>query len=214
MMVNDTVLIQHVFGKALELVSLTFHRTTNYCQQHNIDYLFSLAKTNEDMKHFHWGHIPLIKEAMRKGYKNVIYLDADTVIADMNTDMREAISIGKVGAVWHNSHITEPNGLTKDLSHYNVGALYFSNTPLILEFIDKWYSTFPGDGYHAFPLVFEQGGFNILGKEMQIINRIDNKWNAECGIAPSPNPVVYGLHGFKNLKESMVDLLNKLETQS
>jgi hypothetical protein len=204
-LVNDTLILQHVFGKHGRIIAMTVPRTIEYCLQHHIDYQMVLSDVVRDGNHVHWAHTYLIRDAMIRGYKNIIYWDADTLIADMGMDIKEAIVEDKIGSVWHNLKKED-----KDLSHFNVGALYFSNTPKTREFMDRWIAGYPGTSWSSFPLVFEQGVFNIIGEEMGIINRLDNKWNAECGVSPSDHPAVFGFHGFPDLYNNMKKKLENL----
>ena len=208
---TDTVLFQHIYSYSdyASILALTMPRTIMYCYKFKIDYRFVMGEVEGDAREGgHWANIYLMREFMQMGYKNVIYLDADTIICNLNTDIREAIVEDKVGAVWHNSHEGE-----RDLSHYNAGAFYASNTYKTRAFLDKWISQKPGQTLSKFPLCYEQGAFRIIGDEMGVINRLDNQWNAEAGVSPSDHPVVLGFHGFKDVYGCMSITLKDLEAK-
>jgi hypothetical protein len=214
-LVSDTLLFQHGYSctEYYNLIALTASRTVRYCLKHSLDYRLILGEVEGDQRDGgHWAKVVMFQEALKQGYKNVIYLDADTIIADMNTDLREAIVEDKVGAVWHHLIVGPLNDF--DVSHYNAGAFYASNTPLIREFMDRWITYYPGEKMSHFPLTREQGAFRTLGDEMGIINKLDNKWNAEDGVSPSDHPVVLGFHGFhEQTYPCMQKILLELEKQ-
>jgi hypothetical protein len=206
--VNDTVLLQHVYSNSdhARLIALTAPRTIRYCLANRIDYRLVIGEVDGDNHGGgHWANIFLMREYMRMGYSNIVYLDADTMIADMGTDLRKAISPGMIGAVWHNLQ----RG-SNDFSHFNAGAFYISNTERTRAFVDSWLSAYPGD-LAGWPAVYEQGAFITLGKQAGIINRLDNRWNAEEGVSPSTIPVVLGFHGFPDLYNNMSKTLADLE---
>ena len=193
---NDTILFQHVFSDSpcAEMLALTTPLTLRYCQTHHIDYQCIVGTF--DLDKGHWDVPILIHAFIEAGYSNIVYLDADTVIVNSAVALRDAIVTDKIGAVWHElgTH-----------SHYNAGALYVSNTPRTRNFVDQWLAKKPGDGFDHFPLTWEQGIFNVLGKKMEIIHRLDNRWNAENGVSPSDEPVVKGFHGYPNQLEAIRD---------
>jgi hypothetical protein len=207
-LVNDTILLQHVYSNSehARLIALTAPRTIRYCMKHKIDYRLVFGEVDGDNHDGgHWANINLMRDYMDMGYENIIYLDADTMIADLDTDLRKAISPGMIGAVWHNLIRGE-----NDYSHYNAGAYYVSNTESTRAFVGDWLSAYPGVSI-GWPVVYEQGTFMTLGKEWGIINRLNNRWNAEEGVSPSNNPVILGFHGFPDLYNNMQKTLAELE---
>ena len=204
---NDTLLFQHIHSnsKCRRWIGLTLHRSRKYCRAHRMDYRLIIGNIGTLSPAGEFGHwiIPeLIKDIIPLGYQYIIYLDADTIIADMTADLRQACVQDKIGAVWHNLSM-----LTPDLSHFNVGALYISNTPLIKEFVDRWLAGYPGTP--DFPW-WEQGVFGRVGTEMGIINKLDNRFNAGH-VSPSDHPVVLGLHGLRDRYSTMKQKIKELE---
>jgi hypothetical protein len=205
---NDTLLFQHIHSESgcSNWVALTAARTLRYCLAHKMDYRLTVADVGEDTgQHGHWTSVRLIREYMTLGYRWIIYLDADCIIANLDADLREACAPDRIGAVWHNLNYLKP-----DLSHYNTGALYISTTQVVINFVDAWLAGHPGTrdfGTHGW---LELGVFNRLGTEMGIIARLDNKFNAGH-VSPSDNPVVLGLHGFPDRYESMKARMKELE---
>jgi hypothetical protein len=205
MTTNDTLLFQHVHSNSgcMQWVALTAPRTLEYCRVHEIDYRLLVG----DLRGYrggngHWTVVELIKDFIIAGYDNVIYFDADCIIANLNADLREACKQDKIGAVWHDLSYHDP-----DWSHFNVGALYISCSGLVAAFVDEWLSQRPGLPDNPW---WEQGVFNRLGRERNIINKLDNRWNAGH-VSPSDHPVVLGLHGFPDRYVSMKKRLKELE---
>src|SRR5271157_4985496 len=191
---NNVLMFQHVHSNSgcMRWLAFTLPRTMEYCRTHQMDYQLIVRNQCELSPAGECGHwiVPqLIKEFLPLGYQYLIYLDADTIIADMTADLRDACQGDKIGAVWHNLSF-----LTPDISHYNVGALYISTSPVICEFVDQWLAGYPGT--RDFPWL-DQGVFGIVGARLGIINHLDNKYNAGH-VSPSTNPIVMGLHGLRD----------------
>lgn len=200
---NTAILIQSVYPetdgvKMLELIS---PRHSEYCKNHDIDYACSPSNPLPylDPKKGSWAKIELISRALAAGYKNVIWLDADTLIKDMKVDLRDGCIDDGIGACWHR---------IPQLHHWNVGALYISNTERVRNFITEWIGMYPGtDGW------FEQGVFNKMAMQSNIVNTISDKWNATINYTEVPDAVVLGYHGagdFEyrlNLMRSVLEIL-------
>ena len=204
---NNTLMFQHIHSnsKCALWLGLTLPRTMEYCLTHQMDYQLVARDLGDLSPAGEWGHwivAQLLTEFLEMDYKYIIYLDADTIIADMTADLREACMEDKIGVVWHNLSM-----LTPDISHYNVGALYISNTPKIREFVSQWLAGYPGT--RQFPWL-DQGVFGIVGERMGIINHLDNRFNAGH-VSPSDHPVVLGLHGLRNRYETMKQKINELQ---
>jgi glycosyltransferase involved in cell wall biosynthesis len=209
---NDTLLIQQVSKNysGANMLGLTYARNVDYCLKHKIDYQTIIADIDKfDARRpgeVGWGKVSIIRQAMDvKHYKNIFYLDADTIIADTNIDLRDACIPDKVGAVWH-----DLNQGGQILGHYNVGVLAFSNTEKTRKFVEEWLAQFPGTT--EFPW-WEQGVFNRLGAEQNIINRLDAAWNSVNYVNSCPHPVILGFHGFPDRYNAMKEALAKLEKE-
>jgi hypothetical protein len=185
---NDTLLFQHIISDSACRTWLAETETITklYCIEHTIDYQQIESNVGGFPGKGHWAVPYLIRQFMDRGYEKIIYLDADCVIMDTSVDLREAVVKEKIGAVWHNLSYNVP-----DWSHFNVGALYVSNTMRVRQFVNHWLARAPGTA--DFPW-WEQGIFNKLGTKMGIIEHLDNKWNAGH-VSPSDRPIVMGLHG-------------------
>lgn len=203
-LVNDTILFQHVQSNSecSRWVALTTPITLAYCLKYQMDYQLIVGdQPGRSGETGHWSVPRLIKSFLDLGYSKIIYLDADTIIVDSSVDLREACVADKIGAVWHNLSY-----LTPDWSHFNAGAFYVTNTPKVQKFVIQWLSKYPG--IKDFPW-WEQGEFNKLGKSMDIINHLDNRWNAGH-VSPSSNPIVMGLHGIPDRLEAMQKIVGGL----
>jgi hypothetical protein len=200
---NDTILFQHLLSNSgcHEWITLTIPRTLKYCVAHKIDFRLVMGDIPPN-EPGHWAVPQLILDYMDLGYKNVVYLDADCIVGDVNRDMRDACVPDKIGAVWHNLSY-----LTPDWSCYNVGALYVSSSPKVRGFVSEWLAKRPGSSEWPW---WENGEFNILGKKMDIINCLDNSWNAGH-VSPSDHPVVMGLHGLPDRLESIKKRMQELD---
>lgn len=199
-MKNDAVLIQHVytqtnmFGNAfIDMLKLTILRHMTYASGHKMDYWAfqgGLEKEHK-MEAGAWAKIDLVKMALEQGYEYIFWVDADAVIMDFETDLRDAIKDHDIGACVHDpakSDFLKQLGVKR---HINVGVMYFRNTDKTRKFIDEWLGTYPG-----IPRWAEQGSFNnLLIKYPDTVIELDDKWNATVQVNMVEKPVVKGYHG-------------------
>ena len=210
---TDTLLIQTACGSgdhALQ-IGLTALRNMTYCRDHKIDFqtIYSDIDNYDSTKpeEIGWGKLAIIRKAMEvKRYKNIFYLDTDTIIADLSKDLREACVPDKIGAVWH--ELKQGGAILK---HWNVGVLAVSNTEKTRKFFDDWLAQFPGTT--AFPW-YEQGVFNRLGEDQGIIHTLGAEWNSVDYVNPCTRPIIMGFHGYADRLNVMKDALVKLEKET
>lgn len=188
---NNAVLIQQAYpGLGYEqMIELTQERNAEYCKRFGFDYQVSIDPIVHewDVKHGGWAKIELIRRALDAGYQYVVWLDADAMIYDIETDLRDGCPNG-IGASWH--RIPQWN-------HWNVGVLLIQNTPQVKDFIIEWLSKFPGanDGW------FEQGEFNRLGMKSKVVHTLSDKWNSTVNVNIVPDAVILGFHGYGDAKQ-------------
>lgn len=194
-MSNDAVIVQLVSANTeyINLLKLTAPRNLEYCLQHRFD--FEMIVAGDPPKNGDWNKMHLIRDLMEvPEYKYIVWLDADTVIADMSADLRDGCPVDHIGAV---RHILKPPEFRIYLDHLNVGALYLYNCPETRAFVDRWILGCPGSPE---PPWWEQGVMNNINDGTVV--EIDAKWNATGKVNPSPAPVVLGFHGLgANIKE-------------
>ena len=183
---NDALLIQQIYPDTpgVKMLELNIEHNARYCESFNMDYwhLIENSLPNSDPLKGSWSKVELIRQGLQQGYDSVIWLDADTIICDLDIDLREAIQPDKIGACWHR---------IPQLSHWNVGALYVHNSGATHAFLDEWLAQYPGlnDGW------LEQGVFNRLARESRIVTTLSDKWNATLDVSMVPDAVVLGFHG-------------------
>jgi hypothetical protein len=188
---NDAILIQQVYpGLGYEpMLELTRGRNEKYCERWKMDYqcLIDPVVPEWDAKLGSWAKVELIRRALYKGYNFIVWLDADALIYDLETDLRDGCPNG-IGACWHR---------IPQLNHWNVGVMYMQNTHAVKLFIGEWLSKFPGerDGWN------EQGEFNRLGVKSRIVQTLSDRWNATINVNVVPDAVVLGFHGYGNAEQ-------------
>lgn len=200
---NNAILIQHSYpGAGYEpMLDLTRKHNEAYCKKYDIDFQCEVyASEAFPISQGAWLKIELIKQALELGYQYVAWLDADAMIIDTETDLRDAIQPRKVGACWCR---------IPQLNHWNVGVLYVQNSEETRAFINEWLASYPppADGW------FEQGVFNRMGKQSRVVETISDKWNATIDVNMVPDAVVLGFHGQGNAQqryEMMKETFNKL----
>lgn len=194
---RNKIIIQHIYDNTpgVKLFDLTGQHHADYARQRGFYYkqVIGDPAPQLDKKLGSWGKVELIRQAMNEGFEfedglmsfeYIVWLDADTLIADVNEDLYHACVIGKIGACWHR---------IPQLNHWNVGALYIHNCPETREFVNRWLAEYPPrDGW------LEQGIFNRLGRETNTVVTVSDKWNATIDVNMVPDAVVLGFHGQGN----------------
>ena len=216
---NDSVIIQQVYkrfewpenGPYLAALDLVNDRHTTYANKWNIDYMVVRGEVN--LKYLPqtggWAKLDLIRKALTDGYKYVVWVDADAMIVDMDTDLRTGCPEG-VGVVLHTGPGTPG-------PHYNVGVMLMQNSEKVKLFFDEWVSRYPGT--NQFPW-YEQGELWKMShdpKWQDVVIPIENKWNS-CQYANThvDNAVIEGWHGMGNTAQRFDQMkvhLAKLEKE-
>ncbi len=201
----NAILIQQVYpmeqNSFKPMLELTRQRNRDYCIRWQMEYqCLESASSPKYADPFtgSWSKVELIKMALNDGYKYVIWLDADALIKDIDTDLRDGC-INGIGACWQR---------IPQLNHWNVGVLYCVNTPQVKEFIDAWLEGFPGlgDGWN------EQGVFNKLAMQSKVVQTISDRWNATLNYSMVPDAVVLGYHGYGSAQERFEAMQATLKT--
>lgn len=208
---RDAILIQQCWkgnvgglGDYLPLMKLTLERNRAYCDIHGFDFqpiVGPVLDKFEDVKKGGWPKVELIRRALADGYHYIVWMDPDALIRDLDTDLREGCPKG-IGACWHR---------IPQLNHWNVGALYIQNSPQVMKFIEDWLGSFPG-----LPNWMEQGEFNRLAMESNVVKTISDRWNSTINYSMVPDAVVIGYHGYGDALmrlDGMKETLKNLEAQ-
>jgi hypothetical protein len=180
-----SILIQQIYPDTpgVKLLEMTRNHHEAYCKRHGLDYRCVIDNPSTiPPEAGSWGKIQLIKDALADGYDSVIWLDADTLIVDMDTPLTKGVVAGKIGVCWHRI----PQG-----DHWNVGTIYLDNTEETRAFIDAWLASYPPeyDGW------MEQGVFNKMAQKSKTVVTISDRWNATLAVSMVPDAVVLGFHG-------------------
>ena len=201
------ILIQHIHANTpgTAMLELTEGRHRDYCQKHGIHYKAVIGNPLPEIppEAGNWARIKLIKDALEEGFEHVYWLDADTLIYDMDTPLAYAVQEGKIGVCWHR---------IPQLHHWNIGAMYLDNCAEVRDFINRWLASFPppNDGW------LEQGVFNRLARTGRIVTTISDRWNATLDVSMVPDAVVLGFHGqgeteqrIEIMKQTLDQIANK-----
>jgi hypothetical protein len=203
---NNAVLIQQISltdlypGSYIPAIELTKERNEEYCKKFNFDYLLLMGEGDlkyADVTKGGWAKIELIQRAMEQGYEYIVWLDADALIKDMNTDLRLGCVEG-IGACWMR---------IPQLNHWNVGVLYVRNSVESKKFIDEWLATYPGA-----PQWMEQGEFNKMAMKSKVVQTISDRWNATINYSIVPDAVVLGYHGYGSAAQRTEAMRSTLES--
>ena len=191
---NNSIIIQQAYEPDLnhiftDMLRLTMNRHSAYALSHKIDYLpFFGDYTDRDVRTGGWSKIKMMIDCIEKGYEYVFWIDTDAAIMDFTKDLRDAFTDKNIGCCEHNA-----KNFPKDWqvpTHLNVGVTFVKNGEGVLSFLQKWWDAFPGEQRWV-----EQGSFNKLAKESDLVFKMDDKYNATVNVNMCENPVIVGWHG-------------------
>ena len=189
---SRALLIQQAYRDATGvypvIMSWLYPRNLEYCRRHEIEYMAVYGNAVEEWPPIYgaWAKVALILNALEAGYKHVIWLDLDTLIVDLDADLRDGCPAEGLGMTTH-----QPDGMPV----LNCGALYVTNSEDTKKLFREWISWYPGpiNGWH------EQAMINLLGQVpicAPLIVSIDDKWNStRAANNRVEHPVVEGFHG-------------------
>lgn len=202
---RDAVIIQSSWGDSVfhDMMRLSYQRHAAYARAQDFDYWHINGHFHPESYPGGWDKVHLIKLAMEQ-YSHIVWIDADAAIFDFETNLRDALKDKPfdIGACIHDAPHFKEQGMGR---HMNVGVMYVRNTERSRKFIDEWLSLFPGERRWQ-----EQGVFNKLIKDNDVVGQVEDKWNATVNVNEVDNPVVKGWHGlermnrFYNMKADMI----------
>jgi hypothetical protein len=185
-----------IVGDYRPMMELTKARNETYCERYAFDFWYITKQ--DGLKYSNvfdggWAKVELIQRALAQDYQYIVWLDADALVKDMDTDLRDGCIEG-IGACWHR---------IPQLNHWNTGVLFVQNTPETVKFIDEWLASYPGQRQWM-----EQGEFNRLAMQSKTVQTISDRWNATLNYSMVPDAVILGYHGNGNAK-NRYDMMNK-----
>lgn len=158
-------------------------RNKKYCAARGFDYELHIGTIDPKYADYNvgsWVKVEQMIRACKKDYKYVVSLEPDTLIKDLDADLRDGCPRG-IGACYHRHHIA---------TQWNVGAIYMTNTPEVRAFLDKWIGQFPAE-----PVWRDNGAYNVVAMKDKTATTISDRWNATLDVNMVPDAAVIGFHG-------------------
>lgn len=163
-----------------------------YCDKHGFDLVYG---TLPQLDGHNWDKMKVIRDLLASGVPFVAYIDADAIVADMDTDLRNALPEGKwLGLTSH------PYPAYDREFHLQVGCMYWRSHPDAIRFLDNVleYRDKFGEEQMAINALLlglpgksgDQSGFQLLGTE----------WNANIHNQNCAKPIVAAWHGYGDAK--------------
>lgn len=205
---SNAILLQHCWpldippGDYRPAIELTRARNQAYCDKHGFDYEVLIGISSEkygDPYAGGWVKVELIHRALFKGYQYIVWLDADAMIKDLDTDLRDGCPKG-IGACWMR---------IPQLNHWNVGVLYIQNSQAVKNFVAEWLAEYPGGKQWM-----EQGVFNKMGMKSKVVQTISDRWNSTMNYSMVPDAVVLGFHGYGDARQRTEAMKKVLEAEN
>ena len=179
---SSAVLIQQASGESRLLLELAATRHAAYCARHGLTYWRVIGDV-QFTRAPGWNKILLVQQALRLGFDIVVWLDAETLILRDDEDIRTALNGGgPFGLVQH-----PPPGLHDPAAHWNCGVWILRNTPRLHEFFATVWNLGPL-GHH--PGHEQARILDLLPQFPDLVQRLDDRWNATVGITEVPHPVI------------------------
>lgn len=209
----DTVLLQHACGEQAQLLDITQDRHQRYCDRHNIFYWQSREHVAQGRPVL-WNKVSLILAAYKAGFKRAIWLDADTMIADMEMHLRRAINDRMQ---WDNEVTAPQLAMTfwdrRDIPshpHFNAGMIAMRMTPVTSVFWRRVWDTYPVPDKTQ-----DQAAINsVLSLDRSVpVAILRDEWNSVPGYHKHGRPIIYAWHGMTTAQklEYMPETVRRLE---
>jgi hypothetical protein len=168
------------------MLQVTEQHHAEYCKRHSFDHFV----VHQPITDGYYDRVKILQTLLDK-YDLLVYMDADAFIAkDIN--LRDVpINADEIGVC----HYETPE------HHYNTGVVYVRPGERVKDFIDEWWSGFPGyDSWH------DQRVFNDIVNECVVT--IPDEWNS-CHINPVDDPIVKAYHGKYPSYEAKLEALKR-----
>jgi galactosyl transferase GMA12/MNN10 family len=134
-----------------------------------------------------WNKVLMLRNLLAEGVPYIVYMDADTMIQNMNLDLREATPpFAWLGLSAH------PTAWLGRNFHYNCGVMYIRNVPVAHQFFDiVWQNRGKFED--------EQTVMNamLLDHRMQAgFVTLPHQWNANINSMPHHDAIIAAWHGY------------------
>lgn len=199
-----TIYASKYFG---EMVALTRERHKRYCELYGYEYM-EVHLEPEDLS---WKKVALMIDLIKeKSPSHLFYLDADTAIADMSVDLRDALpEWAHVGMVIH------PHPSTWALWHWQWGVVYLRGSEAVCDLLARILSlrgTIPDPMNYLEQNIFNYIMLHDLDRQ-KILVSLPHRWNVNYYNQDITDGVIYGWHGMEDRLPSMKDCVERLEQQ-
>jgi len=189
-MKKNAILIQQASGDQVPFLQLTRERHAAYATRHGMEF-WSVEDQEHPERAPNWEKIVLIQRALSDaaGYEWIFWLDADTMIARLDYDLREGLRPERdLGMVMH------PNP-----RHFNSGVVLVKNTPATHEYFQRAWDAWPGRDQPW----EEQVPMNRLlaAEHCPGFQTLPAEFNSTFGVNEALDPVVMAWHGLVPLSE-------------
>lgn len=177
---QKSLLIQMAEGEHEVLLNLVRDHHQRYAKRHGLDY-WCITGNPMAEKRAGWGKIPLLLAGIALGYECVVWLDADAIVIEMDTNLA-TLAPGGIAMVRH------PNP-----EHWNTG-LIISRATAATERFWREVDISPENNSSW----MEQLAVNELACRSDfapLFHSLDLAWNSVPGIAMAENPAVIAAHG-------------------
>lgn len=196
-------LVQQASDGYTQLLSSVIEWHSEYAKRHDILYKVSFGDVVPE-RNPNWGRFPLLIETLKAGYADVvIWMDADTVIADENPNytLRDATDeFLFFGAVMH------PEEWHDQPYHMNMGVMFLRNCERTIKFLEavNVRGKIEGEKWE------NQGTVFTLAQEQKIpICRVSNRWNSTVGVNDCDRPVIRAYHGTGTTRHAEIEAIAK-----
>ena len=212
-MVNTAVIFQPYFSDdRLPMVELTRERHQAYADKHRFDLnYFDVRKVFSDVTQdtAQEGMVYYVYNLMNR-YNTIAWLDLDTLIWDMDVDLR--LATDTTGAVRFQADKPMADGDLREFhfgawhNHLNCGVVYIRRNDFTVKFVAEWFALAReiGTWYSA------QNAYNILAIKYKLPD-MDVRWNYNRNRHPAcDNPIVRGYHGYMGIEAKMNEIRKDL----
>jgi hypothetical protein len=190
--VRTTVVQQARSAEYGALLDLTQTQHQAYAERHGMEYVRVDGAVAPPSWSGHWDQIQLLVNLLNDGAGFVFWLDADTLIVDLEADLHEGLGEGQLAMTRHPG----------PPAHWNCGVLLARNTPQVRGFFAQTLALGPGE----FPWYQQKVMNHLLARAewRHLISRLDDRWNATFGVTEVARPAVVAWHDGQGAASKLV----------
>lgn len=182
----------------VRMLDLTADLHARYCAAWGIEFIAHReGRPRKAARPPHWRKVDVIGQALDRGFEQVLWLDADSIIVDATVDLLSVCRWGVgICECWDSPAVH---------AHLNTGVVWFNAAPEVRAFVKAW------DAMPVHMAWEDQGALIELMKDRRwrsLLTILPNRYNWVEDHMEAAQPVVRSFHGERDRLARMQALLS------